>query len=266
MRKGFVLCFLFLLGSTYFRGYGWGKKGHEVVVLVAKQWLHPAARERVKAILAPYSLLTEAFYPDKIRYQPRYRFTSTWHYASMDTFSMATYESLQGAHPQENIVWAIEHITQALKQGQFPSGMNERLYLALLLHLVADVHQPFHVGRAADEGGNLRQVRCCTSGMLRTQSLHALWDTTLLDALPSSEVLAKEIVDALAPHEVVAWQAAPLMEWVRESVACREAAYEVPFDEFTAARYVARHLPTVKKRLAQAGVRLAAVLNGLYGT
>ena len=50
------------------------------------------------------------------------------------------------------------------------------------MHLVADIHQPLHVGNTRDRGGNRRFVRYFGE---RT-NLHAVWDVGLIDRLQLS--------------------------------------------------------------------------------
>ena len=48
--------------------------------------------------------------------------------------------------------------------------------LPWLLHLVADIHQPLHVGRAGDEGGNAVEIENPFNKRLPFSSLHLYWD------------------------------------------------------------------------------------------
>ena len=129
------------------------------MVLVAEHFLTPAAVRRVQEVLHPYDLRTQAFYPDKMRYQRGYHFTRKWHYASLDAFDEAAYDDLLHGRPQKNVVWAIREAVRAIREKDFPPWADERRYLAFLLHFVADVHQPLHVGRVGDKGGNLISIQ-----------------------------------------------------------------------------------------------------------
>lgn len=49
--------------------------------------------------------------------------------------------------------------------------------LKFVVHLVGDVHQPLHTGRAEDQGGN--RIKVTFRG--KETNLHSLWDSGLLD-------------------------------------------------------------------------------------
>jgi len=55
---------------------------------------------------------------------------------------------------------------------------NDEISYALpwLLHLVADIHQPLHVGHAADDGGNTIEIENPFNKRLPFSSLHTYWD------------------------------------------------------------------------------------------
>ena len=59
--------------------------------------------------------------------------------------------------------------------------------------------------------------------------------------------------------QVARWQATRAADWARESQELREAAYALG-DRKLSYRYEHDHWPTVRRRLLQAGVRLAGVL------
>ena len=70
-------------------------------------------------------------------------------------------------------------------------------------------------------------------------------------------------VDA-TPEQEQAWLAGGPVDWARESQALRGACYEVG-DRKLSYRYIHDHWPTVQQRLLQAGIRLAGVLNRVFG-
>lgn len=138
--------------------------------------------------------------------------------------------------------------------------------LKLLVHFVADIHQPMHVGRASDRGGNDVDVRWFG----RTVNLHSLWDSHILDHQQLSYTEYVAFLDFASADEIAAWQATGYVDWLRESQVLRAEIYapidaagdEVPnlgWDYFNTA------IPIVERRLKQAGIRLAGVLNEIFG-
>ena len=88
----------------------------------------------------------------------------------------------------------------------------------------------------------------------------------LLETAPDADALARSVLEDLSREQAETWAREPLVVWVKESIWHREEAYRhLPHDELSYERYAQRHAPVAKKRIAQAGIRLARILNDLYG-
>ena len=66
---------------------------------------------------------------------------------------------------------------------------DKQLALRFVVHLVGDLHQPLHVGKCCDKGGN--DVKVTWFG--KPTNLHAVWDLALVDdeQLSFTELAAK---------------------------------------------------------------------------
>ena len=66
---------------------------------------------------------------------------------------------------------------------------DKQLALRFVVHLVGDLHQPLHVGKCCDKGGN--DVKVTWFG--KRPNLHAVWDSALVDEeqLSFTELAAK---------------------------------------------------------------------------
>ncbi len=137
--------------------------------------------------------------------------------------------------------------------------------LKLLVHFVADIHQPLHVGRA-DRGGNDVEVTWFGA----PTNLHSVWDSRLVDHQRLSYSEYVDFLDFATPEHVGEWLDSGYAEWAAESMALRDTVYVLP-----AARagdvpdlrwdYADAMTPIMERRLVQAGVRLAGVLNRVLG-
>ena len=58
------------------------------------------------------------------------------------------------------------------------NGLDKRQSLRFVIHLVADIHQPFHVADNGDRGGTRLQIRYLGLGT----NLHAAWDFGILQS------------------------------------------------------------------------------------
>lgn len=70
------------------------------------------------------------------------------------------------------------------------SVLQKQEALKYLIHLVGDAHQPMHVSRKEDKGGNTIQLRFDNKGT----NLHSLWDSKLIDyEVLSSEDMVRQL-------------------------------------------------------------------------
>jgi len=131
--------------------------------------------------------------------------------------------------------------------------------LRFLVHFVGDVHQPLHVGRREDLGGN----RVLVLWFDEPANLHSVWDSRMIESEELSFTELAGFIDHPTPEEVAAWQATGYPDWIAESFALREEVYDLG-DRRLGYRYGYEKLPIVRKRLLQAGVRLAGLLESIF--
>ena len=135
----------------------------------------------------------------------------------------------------------------------------KRIALRFVAHLVGDLHQPLHAGFAEDCGGNSVDVRF--NG--RKDNLHSLWDTTLveLEQGTPSEIAAR-IPAAVTVEDRQQWQQGTPADWALESLAVvRAQVYRLPASGEIETTYIEAARAVIRTRLAQAGARLAFLLN-----
>ena len=63
---------------------------------------------------------------------------------------------------------------------------------------------------------------------------------------------------------VAAWQKASVRDWATESMSYRKQVYDIG-DSNLSYKYSYKYLGTAKDRMLRAGVRLAGLLNQIYG-
>jgi hypothetical protein len=102
---------------------------------------------------------------------------------------------------------------------------NETEYLKMLVHLVGDIHMPLHVGCCDDQGGNKVKVKWFRA----ETNLHHVWDSDMID---DTKLSFTELAGFLG-----------------------DLGYRYSYKYFSIAR----------QRMLQAGIRLAGVLNQIYG-
>jgi len=139
---------------------------------------------------------------------------------------------------------------------------NKLLYLRMLIHIVEDVHQPLHTGHSADEGGNKIKIQWFG----KDSNLHTLWDSQLIDFQQLSYTEYANVINFTTPAQRAAWQKASVTDWLYESNQLSEKLYsEVKPDDKLSYKYNFDHLAMLNQQMLKAGVRLAGVLNQLFG-
>jgi hypothetical protein len=247
---------LFLATTLAPSAVAWGPTGHRAVGRIAEHHLTPEAAREVVELLAPEQLAYVTTWADEIRSEPDWAKGDPWHWVTIPDGQ--AYDATPKS-PGGDVLEAISRFEKVVADRTAPRPERAQA-LKWIAHLVADIHQPMHVGRGDDRGGN--EVLVLWSG--QPSNLHGVWDDKLID---SSELSFSELVDLLdhpRPEQVREWQAGGPRAWAIESQQLRRAAYELG-DRRLSYRYVHDQWPTVQRRLLEAGVRLAGELNRLLG-
>lgn len=286
MRR-FLIALLFF--AVTWPAHAWNAAGHRLVAVIAWQQLSAPARAALATILARHpdharwadkarssdalALFAEAStWPDDIRNDPRFfdedrdaptpplsGLTDTarhkrWHYVDLDDSGKVRKGELDAQ---------IERLAKVLKTSRNP----EQLSYALpwLLHLVADIHQPLHVGRHGDEGGNEVEIENPFNKRLPFSSLHLYWDD-----LPGPPWLrGKRLTDNAARllERYLVPEQGNVALWRTESQRLVNAAYPtgqgsllpiIDEDFHRASR------DTANRRVVEAGYRLGRLLDGIF--
>ena len=287
-----------LLLST--KALAWDPAGHMLVDQIAWTQTKPAARARVEELVAklektyneaqPYHFITVGAWMDDMRSKKGYAW-SKWHYVNLDW----TADGVAFALPEPpHIVWAIGENLKTLMAAETPPDKAAEA-LAIVVHLVGDLHQPMHATDRGDRGGNgvlIMGVPFTDLWPGTKPNLHAFWDKAfrfdhtngkIAEAwqCPSTASRPKSALEG-----VIAEQAAKIMakypaasltaeiaqmnpaEWAREShkLGC-VSGYPADFTpsdnhvvELTG-DFAAKSRAIAERQLALAGCRLANLLN-----
>lgn len=256
MKRTSLLCLFTLLFIQ--TAFPWGHVGHSVVADIAESRLTPKAAKQVHELLA-------------VEHFEHLHDISSW-------ADQIKSEHLPGspAHSQRQ---PLDHSTE-IKMDACPSaycavaGMHDyykvladksapiekrEVALKYLVHLVGDIHQPFH--GAADTG----KEKVIFLG--KENSLHGIWDTGILYTRPHNfEKLAKKF-EAEAPKSGLNYGGTP-EQWTLES---RDLVRDKILPELPKTEkgqvialpddYGDKNYALVQARITQAGYRLAELLN-----
>lgn len=236
----------------------WGPTAHRAAASVAESRLCMPARGRLRDLLGAESLAQASVWPDTIRREAPWRHTGPWHYADLED---ADPVRLIWRGDRGRLFIALEEQLAILANEQAPRDV-QRDALRFVAHLVVDAHQPLHVGRPGDRGGNEIRVRLGE----RQTSLHQAWDSGIIGRMGLGwEDLAKSLAAMIRPGLVTG--GGSFEDWAAESLDLRPWVYDFQARS-TAAPLSRRYEATARQvavvRLAQAALRLESTLEGIW--
>ena len=239
--------------------FGWGQKGHDTVAYIAEQHLTPATKAAVDSLLDGYSLVYWANWLDNASHTPEYAYSKTWHYKNIDADQ--TFESAPKIQ-EGNIVDALYEQIVILEDPK-ASKEEKTLALKMVVHFLGDIHQPMHMGRATDRGGNNHNVNFFE----RPTNLHSVWDSSILETGHKWSHTEWQVeIDRLTPAQQYALVAGGSPDsWGKETYEISKEIYSsTPEDTTIEYNYIAKWTPIIEGQLEKGGLRLADVLNSVF--
>ena len=259
IRATISCIFLFLLP---FCSFGWGVLGHRIVGQIAESYLTPKARIAIQKILGSESIAMVSNWADFIKSDSAYQYIYNWHFIDVDSgLTKTELRDYLQKDTATDLFTKTNFLIRQLKNKHL-SMDKKRMYLKLLIHFVGDIHQPFHIGRHADLGGNKIKLTWFST----PTNLHAIWDEQLVNFQQLSYTEYTMAINRNTnAKQRLTWQKQPISEWIIESHQLAERLYsEVTPDQKLSYRYNYDNIQVLNERLLKAGVRLAGLLNELF--
>lgn len=237
----------------------WGFKGHKVVASIAFKHLNDKAKAMMATYLNGQDLGEVASWADEVRREPAYRSTASWHFVNVPLgLNYEQFSSTVAQQTTPNLYTAILKCEKTLIDSSTNNDQRSEA-LKFFIHLVGDAHQPMHVSRAEDKGGNTIQMRFNNRGT----NLHSLWDSGLIDKEGLNDDEMVKEYDKATPTEIKKWQHDLPMVWLWESYQISTELYkQADKDKHLEDQDAYKgHLEMIHRRIDQAGIRLAGLLN-----
>ena len=238
--------------------YSWGLTGHRTIAEIAQQHLTNKSRKELKKLIGRETLAWWANWPDFIKSVSTWNQASPWHYVDLpgNMEKQKFIEDLKKL-PGKNLYTQIQTMLADLGNQTLPADQR-RTALYFLIHLVGDLHQPLHVGRDEDAGGN----KIVVYWFDRKTNLHSLWDNMLIEYQQYSYTEYANLLNTREPDQVKTWQASPLEDWFYESHVISDSIYAAsPNEAKLGYKYNFQFQKILDEQLLKGGVRLAALLN-----
>jgi hypothetical protein len=247
---------------TPFASKAWGVLGHRIVGQIADSYLTPKAKIEIQKILGFESVAMASNWPDFIKSDPAYKYLSNWHYVNMK--SGLTFEEMDTflkADTSTNAYTKINFLTTELKKSKLLPSETKQLYMRLIIHLIGDIHQPLHLGRLEDRGGNSVKVKWFSD----EANLHQVWDERLISFQELSYTEYANAINFTNLAQRTTWQKQNLSQWMYDTYKLTEKVYaETVPDTRLDFAYNFKFVAPMNDQLLKAGVHLAGVLNEVF--
>ena len=254
----YIFTFLFISNFAMANEDDWGNTGHRAVGQIADSHLSKRIKRKIKKLLNGQSLAMVSTFADDIKSDSKYKEFYTWHYVNLnDDETYATSKK----NPKGDLVTGIEKCKQVLLD-ENASKADKAFYLKMLVHLIGDLHQPLHVGRVSDKGGNGFKVQW----FYKNSNLHRVWDSQMIDSFNMTYTELASNADKLTKSQVKYIQNGTVVDWVNETKGLAQKVYaSATADEKLSYRYMYDHFETVRSQLQKGGIRLAKILTEILG-
>jgi len=276
------LTFVILL-LTPARTAAWGNRGHQIIARIAMTRLSSGARETIAQLLEPGETLESiSTWADGIKTQRAE--TRSWHYVAIP-LTDNRYSRAKDCKREETCI--IDAITQQISilKDDTRDAKERAEALKFLVHLVGDLHQPFHVTtntNPQDLAGSWVRVTSLSGG---ATNLANIWDNDLVDyGLKQSARSVTDYTNQLnkkfrssnnqnSPGTYISTQGS-ITDWALATHNLAWDAYYHSNGEFMVAdrnrswkldqAYYDKNVPSVEAQMVRAGVRLAKILNDVF--
>lgn len=263
MKRIFLIIYILILGGLFSSIFAWGSTGHRIIAQIAQSNLTKKTKKQVDKLLSGYPMAYWSTWADNVRSDTtgQWKHTYVWHYLNVPS-ELSKQELLNVANSvqQENVYSEIPKLCDLIKNSATPED-ERRIALYFLIHLVGDLHQPMHVGRLEDLGGNKIPVYWFNT----PTNIHAVWDSDLIDYEKYSYTEYANILNILTNKEKTKLQNGTVGDWLFETYQLTNEIYSsVNINERLSYYYPYRYKSTVELQLQRAGLRLAFLLNKIF--
>ncbi|GGH19163.1 S1/P1 Nuclease [Sphingobacterium alkalisoli] len=243
----------------------WGMTGHRVIAEIAERHLTKKAKKHIKGIIGKQKIAYWSNWADFIKSDPdpKLNQTGSWHFVNTNadlTFQQFSYELLQSS--DNNLYKAYLRIKERAKSSRDISLLEKQHDLYYIIHLFADAHQPMHVSREADLGGNKVEV----TFFGRKTNIHRVWDSDLVENEKYSFTEYADVLDIHNSQFYIKYRDCTFEEMLFQSHELANKIYKDAADNANLSyKYIYDYKYVMEECLLKAGIRLAMELNEIYG-
>ncbi len=248
--------FLFLLAiSLTLPAMAYDAFGHRIIAGIAYENLTCHARKKVDKMLGKHGLIYVSTWSDDVRSDSAYAYSYDWHFQNLrdgmnptDILSLYENPKNEGLH----LFFAIDSLSQSLKNNK-----KDIEALKFLIHFIADAHQPMHLGRAGDRGGNDIMIKWFGKDI----RLHQLWDTQMIEGRNYSYSEYVEFLQDKFAGRNNEFKKQSLPQSLEAVYQVRNKIYKYDYNNLRAYNYMYVFNNDLDELLYRGGIQLANLLN-----
>lgn len=232
--------------------------GHRVIADIAYQNLTEKAKTQLDKLLGKHGIIYAATWPDEIRSDQKYAYSYQWHYQNLkDSLTTSDLQMLLNNPTSDgkHLFFALDSLTNRLR-----TNRNDVEALKFLVHFVGDLHQPMHLGRFDDLGGNKISIKWFG----KTINLHSLWDSYLLDERKMSYSEFSMYLQDKFETKLPEYKKFSILESVEAGYAIRNQIYGYDTSDTNNYHYIYFFAEKQDEMMYRGGIQLANVLNAIY--
>jgi len=255
INKHFLaLCFLAFTVSLS----AYDAVGHRIVADIAYHNLTDKARNQLDQVLGKNGIVYAATWPDDIRSDNKYAYSYQWHYQDLDDNMASTDLEKLLNNPKaegEHLFYALDSLTKRLKNNK-----SDAEALKFIVHIVGDLHQPLHLGRKDDKGGNAVEF----NWFGRKTNLHAVWDGSLIESQKMSYTEFSQYLQDKYDARKAEIKKQTVLQSIEAVYAVRNMIYSYDLSDKSNYHYVYFFAEKRDEMLYRGGIQLANILNAIY--
>ncbi len=240
-------------------GLAWGPTGHRIVGHIAEMNLDPEILKTIRKKFNINHLANVANWADAIK-KSKHK-PDVLHYTNI-AVGHRTYDQQRDCPRKRCVTEKIKEYESLLIDPK-SSPRTRKEAFKFLIHLVADVHQPMHLGYEKDRGGN--EIAVFFGG--KPTNLHRVWDRDLISLKGKTQLqFARQLNRSISPGNKKQWAGGTSDDWSNESRALvLDYGYRLQFskERELSLNYIREGRKIVEERLQRAGIRLADMLHRL---
>jgi len=241
--------------------FAWGAAGHDAIVAIAEANLTPAARANIEKYTGGHSIVYYASWMDHVRHTNKYRRSTKWHTAPVDSHY---YYTSDVANEQDgDAITAIEESMRALRNYKKLSAEAVEYHIKILVHAIGDYHCPVHVKYL-----NIRTAFNVTINGRET-TYHSVWDGAVVTNRQWGYLEWVHQMNRLPRDQIAKITSGTPRDWFHQTALDSRVIYtwvkpNQKLEGNVLRDFLNKATPLAESQIQKAGYRLAAVFNYFF--